>query len=623
MTQTTTFLAVLLSTLSVILPAFTASAQTAEERQYLLMYFKEEELVVESPTRSSKPVTQTAENVTVVTADDIRLMDAHTVAEVLNTVTGVQVFLTGGPGSTATAFIEGSGSRHVAVYIDGIPQNNLSDNTAEIGALPVQNIAKIEIIKGPASSAWGTALGGVINIITKAGEQEGKAGLLSTSYGQHHTGDYRAEASGKGAGVGYYVTAGRLESDGFRPHNDFGGNNGYIKLSYDLTDDTSVTGTFNYDDVSRRLGDIPDFGIYVENSQNTVQTSLALRSSLSKSMDLQMSVWHLRQSSDFSNRMIALGAEVSKDNYLDDGYGGGIKLTWKSDHHALVLGGDFDSRILDSNAIAGGSQGMRKRAVYINDTMTYGPLSVIPGLRYDRTDTNGDFTSPSLGLTWQAGATTLLRVSAARGFSVPQLAATYGDNLFHVSNPALKMETVTSYQVGAETAAVKYLWLKVSVFRNDLDDVLENVALSPTSFITVNGGRERREGLETELRTSPVWHMSLTAGAEFVKAKDRDTGQTIRSVAQRTYDIGLQYDDGSFKALAKGHSIYWNTDPFFQGRYDVFIVDVHASQVIYARGSQSFEVFGDVHNLFNGEQYAFSIYKNPGRWFEGGVRYVF
>ncbi len=48
-------------------------------------------------------MTLTAENVTVVTSDDIRLMNAHTVAEVLNTVTGVQVFLTGGPGSSATA----------------------------------------------------------------------------------------------------------------------------------------------------------------------------------------------------------------------------------------------------------------------------------------------------------------------------------------------------------------------------------------------------------------------------------------------------------------------------------------------------------------------------------------
>jgi vitamin B12 transporter len=255
--------------------------------------------------------------------------------------------------------------------------------------------------------------------------------------------------------------------------------------------------------------------------------------------------------------------------------------------------------------------------------MSFGRLTITPGLRYEKTDTNGDFTSPSLGMTYGIGETTLLRAYAARGFSIPGLSGTYGDNLFHVSNPDLKMETVKSYQVGAETALEKYLWVKVSGFRHDLDDVIENVALPPASFITVNSGRERREGLEVELRTAPVYHTTLNASAAFISAKDRDTGETIKSVAQRTYDIGLQYDDGSFKALVKGHYIYWNTDKFFEGKYDDFIVDVHVMKTLYTRNDHSLEAFADVHNLFDDEQYPAGIYKNPGRWFEAGVRYVF
>ena len=587
------------------------------------MYFKEEELVVESPTRSSKPVSQTAENVTVVTADDIRLMDAHTVADVLNGVTGVQVFQTGGPGSSATAFIQGSESRHVAVYIDGVELNNLSDNTAELGSLPVQNIEKIEIIKGPASSAWGSALGGVINIITKAGKDDGTAGMLSASYGQHHTGDYRAEASGKEERLGYYFTAGRLVTDGFQPHTDVTGNNGYAKLSYDLSDRTSVVATVSYDSLERGIGDLPAFGIYVNNELSTVRSTAALRSTVSQSTDLQLSLWYLRQHSDFSNILLATGTELFTDRYLDNGYGSNLKLTWKAEHHTVVFGGDYDSRTLASNTIANGRQGIIKWAAYVNDTMTFGPLTVIPGIRYDWTDTNGDFTSPSMGVTYQLAETTLLRAYAARGFSVPQLAGTYGDNLFHVSNPDLQMEKITSYQVGAETAVVKQLWAKVSVFRHDLDDVLENVPLSPTSFITVNSGKQRRQGLEAEIRTKPFYHTSLSAGAAFINARDQDTGQTIKSVPQRTYDIGLQYDDGSFKALAKGHYIYWNTDQVFGGVYDDFIVDLHAAKVLYSSKKQSLEAFADAHNIFNSEQYPISFYKNPGRWFEAGVRYVF
>ena len=161
-----------------------AHSQSDEDKKFLLMYFKEEELVVESPSRGPKPITQVAENVTVVTADDIKLMNAHTLADVLNTVTGVQVLLTGGPGSSAIAYIQGSEQRHVSVFMDGIPLNNLSDNVTDVGSIPVQNIEKIEIIKGPASSAWGSALGGVINIITKSGNEEGSHNAVSASYGE-------------------------------------------------------------------------------------------------------------------------------------------------------------------------------------------------------------------------------------------------------------------------------------------------------------------------------------------------------------------------------------------------------------------------------------------------------
>jgi vitamin B12 transporter len=228
-----------------------AYSQPDEDKNFLLMYFKEEELVVESPTRGQKSITQVAENISVVTADDIKLMNAHTLADVLNTVTGVQVLLTGSPGSSAIAYIQGSGQKHVAVFMDGIPLNNLSDNVTEVGAIPVQNIEKIEIIKGPASSAWGSALGGVINIITKSGSENASHGLASASYGERNTSDLRLETSGKQDSLGYYVMAGRLQTDGFRAHNEFTGNNAYAKLSYDLTKNTSAIITMGYNNVKR------------------------------------------------------------------------------------------------------------------------------------------------------------------------------------------------------------------------------------------------------------------------------------------------------------------------------------------------------------------------------------
>ena len=251
-------------------------AQPDDDKKFLLMYFKEEELVVESPTRSKKSLTQVAENITVVTADDIKLMNAHTVADVLNGVTGVQVFMTGGPGRSALATIQGSESRHVAVFMDGIPLNNLSDNVTEIGALPVQNIEKIEIIKGPASSAWGSALGGVVNIITKSGSRERSGSMVSASYGGKSTADLRLETLGKEKGVGFYITAGRLESDGFSAHSDVSGNNVYAKLTYDLSDKTTLGFTVGYDTVKRGTVEYPAYDLFINNRVETLKSSLIM-----------------------------------------------------------------------------------------------------------------------------------------------------------------------------------------------------------------------------------------------------------------------------------------------------------------------------------------------------------
>jgi vitamin B12 transporter len=600
-----------------------ALAQSDEDRKILLMYYKEDELVVESATRSQKSITQTAENVTIVTAEDIKLMNAHTVADVLNAVNGMQVFMTGGPGSIAPASIQGSDNRHVAVFMDGIPLNNLSDNVTDLATLPVQNIQKIEIIKGPASSAWGSALGGVVNIITKSGAGNRTGGVVSASYGERNTGDLRLETSGKRDRIGYYITAGRLETDGFRAHNDFFGNNAYAKLTYDLTARTSVLFSIGYDKIERGTIEIPDIDLFINNNVETVRTAFSVKSKINKETEVDLSFWNLHSMSNVNNYQLSTGDALSTDRYDDNGYGSSVKLTWKPKLHNVVLGADFDSKKLESNTIADGKQGLKKSAYYINDTMSFERLSITPGIRFDKTDTNGEFTSPSLGVTYKLADATLLRAYSARGFSIPPFSATYGDNIFHVSNPGLKMERVWSYQLGAETTAFRYLWLKLSAFRHDIKDVIVNEGLSATTFMAVNGGRQRRQGMEIEVKTAPVYHLSFFAGGAFMNTKDLDTGEVLPNAPQRTYDLGLQYDKNSLKALLKGHYVYWNADQSFEGKYDTFIFDANVVKNITLRDKQALEIFVEGHNIFNGLQYPAAAYRNPGRWLEAGVRFVF
>jgi len=143
-----------------------SAAQSEEEMKILRMFCKGKDLVV-SPTRHPKPISRVAENITVVTAREIEEMNAHTVAEVLNRVPGVFVNFNQDFGAASLIYIQGSEERHVLVLLDGVAWNFLADGHAETNSIPVGIIERIEVIKGPASSAWGSSLGGVINIITR------------------------------------------------------------------------------------------------------------------------------------------------------------------------------------------------------------------------------------------------------------------------------------------------------------------------------------------------------------------------------------------------------------------------------------------------------------------------
>ncbi len=614
-------------TFSLLVAAVTSVfAQSSEEKNFLLMYFKEEELVVESPTRSPKPVSQVAENITVVTASDIELMNAHTLAEVLNTVTGVQVWMIGGPGQTAFGYIQGSETRHVTVFIDGIALNTVGDNIADIGMVPVQNIERIEIIKGPASSAWGSALGGIVNVITKSGSSGNQGGMLSASYGTRDTEDLRAEARGKQDRLGYYLTAGRLQSDGLTTHMDLAENSAYAKLTYDLTGKTNVLLAYGYEKIIRNTGQIEIYDVSLDNTWQTWYSTLALDSMLTNELDFNISVRAINHDLIYNTYALSSGLLLERDNTHEKSYGSSAKLTWKSSNQTLVFGADYDDRTIKSNIIIGGKQGLIKQALFLNDTVVFNSLAITPGVRYETTDTNGSITDPSLGVAYNIRNDTTIRGYAAKGFSIPTPGQTFGDTLLYAGNPDLKMETVTSYQGGIETAALKYVWIKVSAFRNEIRDALVTVVspIDPSKNTYVNTGRQRREGLDIEAKTAPVYNLFLSAGAEFISAKDLDTGSSLIGVPVRIYDLGLHYDDKrSFKALLQGRYIDWNLDPSFEGSYGSFIFDLNMIKELYKRKDTSLEAFVDGHNIFNGSQYQFPFYKKPARWYEAGIRYKF
>ncbi len=600
----------------------TVYAQIEEEKKFLLMYFKEEELEVISATRSLKSITRVAENVEVVTAEDIELMGAHTMTDVLNTITGVQVDIRGGLGSLSTVSIQGSFFNHVVVFIDGVSITSVSDNSTITGDIPVQFIEKIEIIKGPASSTWGSSLGGVINVITKSpGKEEKIKGTLYASYSKDNTGDFRAESYGRKNNFGYYLYAGRLQSDGLpglRENTDFSGNDLYAKFSYDISKNTTVIFTVLYNKNERGDSKFPEYDYSDSDETTKFLSSLSLNTSLNDNLDLSFSLRRSKLDFDFEEEILSTG-DVFKTWTKDNTYGASAKLTWRYKKHNIVVGSDYDNCTSD---ITSNKKRLRKFAVFANDTIILDKLSVTPGIRYDDVNITGGFVSPSIGLTYEISGNTLLRAFVARGFSIPILSAAVDNEIyFFKGNPDLDVEKVWSYQLGIETGILKYLWLKVSAFRHEISDVIVDKILSEEPFLwtKINEGDQTRQGVEIEMKTMPFYNTTFSAGTTFI---DVSGAGSDTSTPKYTYDLSLEYNDKkSLRAVLKGHYIWWINA--FNGDYNSFVFDLNVIKSIYRKEDQTLEAFLTAHNIFNASQYAIGGYKNPRRWIEGGLRYQF
>ena len=603
-----------------------ALAQVDEEMQVLQLFYQDNDLVV-SATRAEKPISQVAENIAIVTANDIKAMNAHTVADVLNTVNGLHLSNYTGPWSAANISIQGSATNHVTVLVDGVVQNILSEGFPDVGGMRVQHIDRIEIIKGPGSSSWGSSLGGVINIITKSPDESQKfGGTISTSIGSRNTGDYRGEVSGTAGTLGYYLAGGGLLSDGLQPHTMLQSGNLYNKFQWQPSDDSRLTLTLDYLNNSRGFGEFPQFGISFFERDNRFFSTLSLQQNLTEDLKLDVTFRTLQTKTEIKLSPYHSDEALQNSKLDESTFGGSASLTWNQHLHTLVFGSDFDFGRSDSNLYASNPQHLDKWAFYLNDTIKFGRFSLTPGVRYDNTSTNGDFWSPSIGATCTIADATVIRGYVARGFSIPPLAKTVGTGFFSLPNPALKMEQVWSYSAGFETAALKYLWLKTTYFRHDISDAIIGIRLSDEFDTNINAGKQRREGVEVEIKTTPVYNLSFTGGFTFINAKDKTTGEVIKDIPRYSYDLGVQYDNSRIiKALLKGRYVDWNAfpDPDFKGKYDALIWDLNLSKAINLTEAVTAEIFFTAHNLFNGAQYSFSLYKNPRRWFEGGIRFAF
>jgi TonB-dependent siderophore receptor len=204
--------------------------------------FELEEVVV-TGTRIEDPVKEVPRNITVITKEDIDQAPSNNIVDLLAREANINPRSFFGNDKSAGVDIRGMGDTfvsNVVVMVDGYRLNPPDLAGPDFSSIPLDQIERIEILRGAGSVVYGDgAVGGVINIITKKGDQEPEARFFS-SYGSFDAFESRASYQGKTGRLAFRLNGGYASTDGYRDNGGFRKNDGGVRLGYDITDSLVV-----------------------------------------------------------------------------------------------------------------------------------------------------------------------------------------------------------------------------------------------------------------------------------------------------------------------------------------------------------------------------------------------
>ncbi len=573
--------------------------------------------VVVTATRSEIPKQDIAANITVLTAEEIDSMPVSTAAAALQYLPGVYVEFNGGPGSIGAARIQGSDFRHVAVYRDGVPLNMLANPMTDLSYLSVDAIERIEVYKGAASSAWGSSLGGVINIITKEPEPEKPFSAdVQTSYGEAQTWKSRGNASGTVDRFSYLLSLTHDESDGFFKNTAYSQDAIYAKFNYTFDERSRLGFVYSYDKGRNEdpVLNYPEFwdDIY----RRRTYERLLFETSPADNVYLTFEGRHHRFYSKIDD-VFADHHEVYKE-YLDESWGGSARMTWDiNDSNTMTAGFDGNWGEYDfSNHSKKYNTG--DWAVYANDTFKVGDFSLNAGVRYDDNKDFGSEISPSVGVVYHiSGDDALIRTQVAKGFSAP-LAPWVQDPVY--GNPNLEPEIAINYQIGGLVLFFKYFQFELNFFQADIDDLIQ-YDWDAEKYINVN--RATRRGVEGEIRADFDFGLALSFNGSYVDVRDKDTDDVIEDIPRTQFNATALYTHKWSTHTLVGKYVDHNSS-YPETKDRVFVFDyLLKAELPFPERYGKYTLFAAVHNLFDSDYLYRDVWPQPGRWFEAGVRLMY
>ncbi|HIP30770.1 MAG TPA: TonB-dependent receptor [Sulfurospirillum arcachonense] len=575
---------------------------------------------VYSASKSYVSATNVTDNVNILTSEEMKLQGMTTVSQALNSLPGINVTRQGGLGTTTSLFVQGFSNKYTLILIDGVRCSDPTNTSgSDISNLLLDDIDRIEVIKGAQSGVWGAdAAAGVINIITKKAKP-GTHASVGVDVGSYKYRSLNASLSHRTHSFDVMLSALRTTQDGFTAQAPKGENldqyedDAYrnttvnLKTGYWLNSDNRIE--FGYHDINS-LSHYDSFGPDSDGRNDYRGKTGYLKYKLFVGKHV---IETTVTQSYFHNKQ--LDAVYGIDDSIGTTPSIEIKDTFKyAKDSMLVFGGVYEKRKVEYTVVGGSEEKKDEtnRAIYLNNTNRFDNLVLSQALRYDDFSEFDSKLTGKLGIKYLFNKDFNVYTNYSTGYKTPNMMDMI--NIWGASNFDLKPEEIKSFNIGLE-----YKGLNINVFKNEIEDMIswvggQNVNIEGTSTL---------KGVELSYQQLFFDKLLLGGNYTYVNAKDANGKRLIR---RPRYQVGMNVSYVATKKLvlsADGTYIGSRADQDFStfpasnvetGNY--FLANANVSYKI----DKTWNTYFKVNNILDKEYQTVYGYATPRRSFYFGAK---
>ena len=615
--------------------------------------------VIVTATKTEAEVKAVPQAVEVITKEDIQRTGANDVLTALSLANNLNLSRAGMTGNAVS--LRGMSTNHTLILVDGKryagEDTDVTTNVYNLQRLNVSDIERVEIVRGPSSSLYGSdAMGGVINIITKTPEKAG--GTVGIVTGTRNTAEYFNVNSGK-HGRWSAVVDGRIDrqrainryahsvsssgavTDGYDRsmygmRRTFHGGAVYDfenanknKLRFDVdymnedlrsdyADTKSASGMLYYNKNKHEWYHNEQKGFSVEYTGKTNRNEYQFRTYYNQ-LEKHSNLVNERKfpSPVMENILGAIYPKADMDYAKYNTWVTEAKDTmYIGDRHNLTFGGEYRRLEYEGTRLGGSTAGLDKKiaskdvnsyAGYIEDMwQVHDKLLLIPSVRLEHNSQFGSEATPKIGATYSINNHWRFKANYGKGYKAPTLSELYmvmnramGVATVHVEgNPNLQPETSYSYDFSIE-ADKGANFGKLTYFNNKVSNLIDTESTqSGNEYWSkyINIGKAQINGVEFELRRhlNDRWTAKVTHN--YLDATNKITGERLGNRAKNTTTFQLIYDDHKDNGIS---AVLWDQ---FASRYRYNEEDYTYNTLNFSinkKWNKEFSTYAGVDNIFN------------------------